>query len=139
MNTAVAQRQTLGVRLNNPGNLELGTQWFGLAPSKHRRFCTFKTPELGIRALAKVLLTYQRKHKLRTIDDIINRYAPPFENDTESYIKSVVRSTGFRRDEILELTDVVFLVPLVTAIIKHENAGYRYPPIVVETGCNAAL
>ncbi len=80
-----------GLRNNNPGNLELnGSTWQGLSSVQtDGRFCQFTEIVYGCRALIKTLITYVRKRKCRTIRDIINRWAPSNENNTESYIKYV--------------------------------------------------
>lgn len=50
-----------GLRNNNPGNIEAGSNpWEGQTGSDGR-FATFATPEHGIRALGKNLLSYQRQ------------------------------------------------------------------------------
>ena len=61
-----------GVRNNNPGNIDrTAVVWQGEdrspeALKREARFCVFVTPQAGFRAVAKTLLTYQRKHGLRT-------------------------------------------------------------------------
>lgn len=131
-----------GVRNNNPGNIRRvrGQHWLGESPEQtDPAFVQFVSPEYGIRALATVLLTYQRRHKLRTIDDIIARWAPPTENDTDAYVRAVERYTGVARDEPLDLRQHDLMCSLVEAIIAHECAGHRYPPDVVSRGVWAAL
>ena len=39
------------------------------------RFCVFRSPEWGIRALVKIIQTYERKYSLDTVRGIINRWA----------------------------------------------------------------
>lgn len=117
-----------GLRNNNPGNIDYnGTNWQGLDDPMHDgRFCRFKTPTYGIRALARVLIAYYDKHGLNTVERIINRWAPPVENDTESYIVMVCKTTGFSRAEKLNLHRFEHLEPIVKAIIKHENGVQPY-------------
>ena len=63
-----------GIRNNNPGNLRQGDDWQGLAdPQIDKEFCVFQSSLWGIRALARVLLNYQRKHQLHTVTQIISR------------------------------------------------------------------
>src|SRR5262245_58187606 len=88
---------TRGERNNNPGNLREvdGVHWVGeRATDDDPAFEEFNTPEDGIRALAKTLLSYQRKHGLRTVTGIITRWAPSNENNTIAYIDAVARSMG---------------------------------------------
>ena len=65
-----------GLRNNNPGNLDHrdSVKWNGELPFDadiEPRFCRFESPVFGIRALCKVLLTYQRKYKVCTIAGIV--------------------------------------------------------------------
>ena len=112
-----------GIRNRNPGNIEYnGIQWDGLAAyTSDTRFCVFETMEYGVRALAKVLLTYQRKHGLSTVRQMIERWAPPSENDTESYVWHVAGVVGVTPDEPMDLASEGFLFRLARAIVDHEN------------------
>ena len=100
---------TLGSRNNNPLNIRRvsGQRWLGevLPLGGDRRgpggFCRFTTLEHGIRAAYQILDTYRRKYKAVCIEDIISRWAPPSENDTEAYIRSVCTLTGFGGQERL--------------------------------------
>jgi hypothetical protein len=127
-----------GIRNNNPGNIRHSKdKWQGMADEqKDSAFVTFKSPEFGIRAIARVLLQYQ-KRGLDTVGEIIRTYAPPSENDTNSYIKAVCRSCGVLPDDQLNLDDVEVMLPLVKAIIKHET-GSSYPDNVVMDGLRLA-
>lgn len=112
----------LGLRRNNPGNLRpLRERWLGETTKPGEPYCSFDSMENGVRALAKNLLTYQDKHKLRTVEKIISRWAPGNENDTEAYIRSVCKRTKFARAALLDLTDARTLYLLTEAIIWHEN------------------
>lgn len=119
----------LGIRLNNPGNLEWGDPWQGLVPRKEsmyassgnaqqKRFAQFTTPAYGIRALARTLITYQDKHGIRTVSAAIKRWAPPVENNTKAYIQQVEKAVG---GEFVDMHDYQYLRPMVEAIIHHEN------------------
>lgn len=136
---------TRGVRSNNPGNIDrTKTVWQGEDRSadalrREPRFCVFETPQAGFRALAKTLLTYQNKHGLRTVRDMINRWAPPKENDTEAYITQVAREVGVGSREIVSLSKQVPLQRMVTAIARHENGGLFWDEAVIEAGVRQAL
>ena len=136
---------TRGVRNNNPGNIDrTKTVWQGEDRSaealrREPRFCVFETPQAGFRALAKTLLTYQNKHGLRTVREIINRWAPPVENNTEAYIAQVAREVGVGSREIVSLSKQVPLQRLVTAIARHENGGLFWDEPVIEAGVRQAL
>ena len=81
-----------GLRNNNPLNIRRGgSQWQGLKREQaDSQFCQFTTMAYGWRA-AFVLLTrtYYHKYRLFTIEGIINRWAPPRENDTRAYVDTV--------------------------------------------------
>lgn len=128
-----------GVRNNNPGNIEAGSaNWQGQTGSDGR-FATFETPELGIRALARNLLTYQERHGLDTVQAIIHRWAPPGENDTGAYVGAVARAVGVGPTDRLNLRDPQTLQNLAGAIIRHENGQNPYPDATVRAGVDLAL
>ena len=117
-------KQPRGIRNNNPGNLRWGDPWQGLAPRNKRTdksFCQFINAAYGIRALARTLITYQDKYGLNTARGIISRWAPESENDTAAYVRSVANAVGVGADDPLDVQDYSVLVPLVEAIIRHEN------------------
>lgn len=116
-----------GIRNNNPGNIRWGSNWQGLVPEVERTdksFCQFKAPVYGLRAIVKIMFTYKDKYGLETVEGIINRYAPPNENNTQGYINRVCDKLGVKPDEPIELTDEV-LVWLIRAICGVEN-GDQY-------------
>lgn len=68
-------------------------------------FQQFDTPEAGIKAIDDQLRIYGSKHKIKTLRGVISRWAPPSENDTESYIKNVSQKTGLKPDEEIDLSN----------------------------------
>ena len=126
-----------GIRNANPGNLRKSAdKWQGLAVDQSdAAFFTFKAPEWGIRALCRVLLTYQDKYGLDTVEKIINRWAPPVENDTQAYINSVAGQMGVHPVHgTLDLHIYGFMLPLVKAIIRHENGEQPYSLATLNKG-----
>ncbi|SER29690.1 hypothetical protein SAMN05216522_1216 [Rosenbergiella nectarea] len=118
-----------GIRNNNPGNIRWGDDWQGLVPKSERTdksFCQFTAPEYGIRAMIIILRNYEKKHGLNTVRKIINRWAPPVENDTEAYINSVAKQVGVDADKVIDVTDSRVMIPLLEAIITHENGSQPY-------------
>jgi hypothetical protein len=117
-----------GIRNNNPGNLRrTADPWQGLTPKQTDiDFFTFKSEIYGIRALARTLIAYQDKHRLRTIRQIVSRWAPASENNTGAYIDAVARRTGLDADRPLDLHRFDQLKPVVEAIIRHENGQQPY-------------
>lgn len=131
-----------GIRNHNPGNLRKSqTYWMGLAEEQNDpAFYVFSEAKYGLRALYKVLLTYQSKYKLRTTAEIINRWAPPVENDTGAYIKSVCASCGIHADEEINLRkDKALAVRFIAAIVLHENGEQPYSDEAIEAAIRLAL
>ncbi|HIC8743099.1 structural protein [Klebsiella aerogenes] len=118
-----------GIRNNNPGNIRWGDDWKGLVPTAQRTdksFCQFTSPEYGIRAMIIIVRNYQRKYGLNTVSDIIKRWAPPNENNTQAYINSVAQATGVTPEQCIDTSDTRFMMKLLQAIIKHENGEQPY-------------
>ncbi|ECD4475387.1 hypothetical protein E0961_05965 [Salmonella enterica subsp. enterica serovar Livingstone] len=129
-----------GIRNNNPGNLEYSKSnpWVG-QNGDDGRFAKFETPEHGIRALGRNLMSYQRQG-IDTVSEIINRWAPPTDNnDTAAYIKAVCEQLGVSADEPLDSSNPDTLKALCAAIIQHENGSQPYSDQQLTNGVSAAL
>lgn len=93
-----------GVRNNNPLNLRVGNNWQGeLSVNTDGAFEQFVSTAYGFRAAAKTIRTYQSKHGLMTINDIIGRFAPPNENDTRNYAQFVAGKMGISKHATIDL------------------------------------
>jgi hypothetical protein len=68
-------------------------------------FQQYATTEEGIKAVDDNLKAYGTKHKINTLRGVISRWAPPSENDTDSYINFVSQKTGLKPDEEIDLTN----------------------------------
>jgi hypothetical protein len=130
-----------GLRNRNPGNIRSGAElWEGQTGCDEDGFCQFARDEDGIRALAKLLVGYYRRHGLGTVRRIIHRYAPPNENDTPAYVTSIARQLGVIAESRLQVDDPATLTALVKAIIRHENGTAAvYAGEVVAAGVRRAL
>ncbi|MCI0430213.1 MAG: structural protein [Rhodospirillales bacterium] len=117
-----------GIRNRNPGNIRKSRdRWKGLAPLQpDPAFFVFEAPLWGIRAMAVILRKYQRRHGLKTLAQIIARWAPAAENDTAGYLAAVSKTTGIGSRAQLDLSDGVTLRALIAAIIRHENGLQPY-------------
>lgn len=138
-----------GIRNNNPGNIRWGDDWKGLVPQAQRtdkNFCQFLDIKWGIRALVKVLLNYRKRpgmpgvgdSGIDTVREIISRWAPPNENDTEAYIQSVAKACGVKSNAAIDLTDKQLMMKMVQAIITHENGVQPYTDAILLTGIGLA-
>lgn len=116
-----------GERNNNPGNIRHGSKWKGLSSTQtDKDFCQFISPEYGIRAIFVLMRTYEKKHKLCSVREIINRYAPPKENNTEGYIQRTAKTLGVGTEDCLSVNDKEVAIELAKAIITVE-LGYQPP------------
>ncbi|KWV78606.1 MULTISPECIES: hypothetical protein [Pseudomonas] len=126
-----------GIRNFNPGNIRhaQGVRWQGMAAAQtDSAFVQFTAPRWGIRAIARVLITYQDKRlakdgsRIDTVREFVERWAPPSENDTNAYAASVARALGLHPDhEGVDVYDFDVMRTLVAAIIRHENGPGPLP------------
>lgn len=150
-----------GVRNNNPGNIRWGSPWQGLVKNgklQDASFCLFTDAAYGIRAIAATLITYYDKRKAKdgskidSIREVIERWAPPNENDTPAYANQIARVLQVSPDsETLNLHDYRTMRALVEGIIRHEcgdpkrygvtphnNVNEWYPDEVIDEGLRRA-
>ncbi|NBM49380.1 MULTISPECIES: structural protein [Proteus] len=126
-------RPARGERNNNPGNIRHGSKWQGLsAQQTDKDFCQFVSPEYGIRAIYKLLETYQKKYELNTVESIIDRYAPPNENNTVSYINRAAKDIGVSVNEPINVSSKPVAIALATAIVGVELGYQPYSQKVFE-------
>lgn len=141
----MANKQARGIRNNNPGNIDFNpaNDWRGQIGIEEGvpkpRFAKFDTPENGIRALGKVIRTYQNKHGLKTIEQIIARWAPSTENNTKAYTNAVAKKVGVSPSADINVNTSAMLLPLVEAIIQHENGYNPYIKGEIVEGVKRAL
>jgi len=115
---------TRGERNRNPGNIELdGLPWQGLATdcSLDDTFCVFTDVLYGVRALASVLLSYQRVHGLKTVRQIVHRWAMSKHPYIDLSASVFAARVGCSPDADLDLEHPAALSAVVRAIIQHEN------------------
>ena len=128
-----------GIRNNNPGNIRHGDKWRGLADKQtDASFCVFKAPEWGLRALVKILRNYQTKHGLKTVESIINRFAPQIENDPSSYILSVCQVLDVKPRDVIDVFEPGIMINLLKAVIRHENGIQPYSDEVLKKSLELA-
>lgn len=122
-----ATGQPLGVRYNNPGNLQPGGQ--------ERRY---GTPAEGLLAMANLLIKYAQNGR-DTVASIISKYAPPGTNNTAAYIARVVKELGVGAGDHLNLNDPSVLQRLMEAMIKVEQGFAPYSHALVGGAAQKAL
>ena len=130
-----------GIRNNNPLNIRHSAdQWEGMrAEQTDPAFVQFKTMAYGYRAAWKTLESYSKYFhdlpKAFNVRNIIMRWAPPTENDTDNYIRTVLSLTGLGGNENLtkpsRATGYERLELLVRAMTTME-CGIPYKEVDVE-------
>ena len=130
-----------GIRNNNPGNIRGSSiEWQGQVGVDDKGFCIFDSNENGIRALCRLLVIYQTKYSLDTINGIIHRWAPPSDgNDSGAYVRAVCAALGVGPDDPLDVTQPTLLGNLAAAIIQHENGMQPYSVVTIRIGVSLAL
>jgi hypothetical protein len=126
-----------GIANCNPGNIRRSrVRYKGEChPSTDESFKQFEAMEWGYRAIFILLDTYRVRYGLRTLSEMIARYAPPSENHTALYIDAVCDMTGIGADEPLNTRSKRDMIPLVGAMSKVEN-GVQPDFEDVEAGFN---
>ena len=142
-----------GIRNNNPLNIRLSSdKWQGQinanvnannnnsSPKGDAEFVQFYSMEYGWRAAFVILCrTYYGKYGLKTIRDIVTRWAPPKENNTPAYIRHVSDYTGIGPDRDLgdPQTHPTNWLLIGYAMAVMEN-GKTLPPIPMIKGFSLA-
>jgi len=125
---------TRGERNNNPGNIRHvpGVDWVGQAATQaDDAFVRFTDPIYGIRAITRIMKSYERQG-IETVADVIDRWAPPNENNSEAYVTDVCNRCGVQPDDRV---DFVAIMPnLIKAIIHHENGENIYTDEQINQG-----
>lgn len=136
------QPNTAGVRGKNPLNLKGGSKWIGRIGQDSRGHIIFKDEIYGTRAAIINLRSYWVKHRLRTVRQIINRWAPPTDtigsipgnpkNNPSAYAAFVSKKSGLPVDGEIALFnnqggvhDPDQLFRLIDAMATYEN-GHKY-------------
>ena len=111
------------MRNNNPLNIRHSAdQWQGARKEQTDKcFVQFKSMAYGYRAAWKTMQTYYRRFctqsKPYTVENIIRRWAPPDENPTEAYIRTVVRLSGIGERVCLLPPEDVNAYPYLSRLI----------------------
>lgn len=125
-----------GIRNNNPLNLSY-VPGQG-ASGSDGRFGVYPTMQQGVAADTRQLLRYQDVYGLNTVRGIINRWAPPGENNTSAYVTAVAARMGVTPDTPLNLHDQATAAALVAAM-AHQETGRDLDKRVIAQGVASAL
>ena len=125
---------TRGIRNNNPLNIRHSAdRWQGARIMQtDPDYVQYKDIKWGFRAAWKILdtycLTFKKEGKAYNVKNIIGRWAPPTENDTDAYVRAVVKLSGLGGNENMprpkhywNFEEVDKLVRLIRAMVCVEN------------------
>lgn len=137
-----SRRLPRGLRNSNPLNIRHtnGCPWQGEV-GQDAGFCIFLDNAWGYRAAFRLLKTYNDRHHIYSVREIIRRWAPPSENNTRSYIARVCNITGLRpQDNIVadsaneqDQQDAMRLVRAM-AMVENGCGEERLPMEEIERG-----
>lgn len=128
-----------GIRNNNPGNLNyVGQNGATLEDHATPRFARFNSAFEGFAALGKQIKAYYNGtskaagyQKLQSVEDIISRFAPASENNTQAYINKLSKMLGVGRGDSLNIQDPQVLATLMNGVTQIENGKNPYAPEMV--------
>lgn len=127
-----------GIRNNNPLNIRIGNNWLGeVVYPTDSVFEQFSDMKWGVRAAFIILWNYMNRYNLRTIPEIVTRWAPKSENDTLNYIKQVSKLSGYDTSYRFEWTNRGEMCSLFQAMCVVEN-GVQIKWADIEEGYNLA-
>lgn len=118
-----------GIRNHNPLNIEAREEWVGQI-GDDGRFIIFETPLHGFRAAGRIMRS-KAKRGVRTIESIINEWAPHNENHTQNYINFVSDKAGYPADMVLN--DAAYPAVL-SAMVTMENGQNPYTMDEIKRG-----
>ena len=129
--TAVTMATKLprGYRNNNPLNIRFSSanNWLGkVIPNTDGVFEQFTSMAYGYRAALYLIRKYISSG-LTTVSEIISRWAPANENNTNNYIYLVCDITGYTPGTTLRAGDKQQLIDLVYAMAIVENGQQPKP------------
>jgi hypothetical protein len=124
-----------GVRNNNPLNLSYRGQEGTIASDG--RFGIYGTPEAGVAAAERQLLKYQAGGT-DTLTKVIDKWAPPGDNDTAGYIAEVSKRTGIDPNQRLDFHDEKTASAIIAAMARRET-GRDYDREVIQRGVDQGL
>ena len=122
-----------GYRNNNPLNIRISNNaWKGkVKPNTDGVFEQFTSTAYGYRAAMVLIRTYINRYNCNTLAKIIERWAPPSENSTASYIANVAKRMGvsaatfinpYNREQIESLMYAMSISENGTNVMPDTNA-----------------
>ena len=132
MDQTPPQSSIIGQRINNPYNIRQYDQGFLGESGEDSGFVSFEDPMYGVRAADKVLTTYGTKRGINTIRGLINRFAPPSENDTRNYVNYISGQLGIDPDAEVDLSDPEMRARILSPMAMMESRSEYSPGQITE-------
>ena len=111
------------VERNNPGNLRFANQTEAVDKDE-QGFAVFPSVEKGWDALYRQIEL--DKGRDLTLDQFVNKYAPPSENDTTAYLKSLQKQLNTSKNTDINKLDTK---ELAISIAKQEGFSGKFPEL----------
>ena len=124
------KKEPRGIRNNNPLNIRYNAnnKWHGriVTEKQDKEFEEFVQMMWGYRAAFIIIKNYMESG-LTTVAQIIKKWAPPKENNTQKYIRTVCEKANLFEDEQLDFLMPCKMVPLVKAMALVEVGSVPAP------------
>ena len=140
----------LGIRNNNPGNLE-PAGWIGeMGVGDGGRFARYDTLIHGLRAFGRQLIAYQTKRNIVSMGPwidanevrhrgVIDTWAPSNENNTNAYIATVCKTMGCLSTDHFNFKTTAFLFWAITAMGEVEQGKAAFHVYVSDADIDAGV
>lgn len=131
-------REPRGYRNNNPLNIRHSkSRWAGMrGVQTDEEFVQFESMEMGYRAACLVVLTYRKRYNRRTIRQIIERWAPKRENNTNVYVYHVCEWMHIGNPDHIVTMDEI---PSLIQAMSRQETGRVADPVQVRRGFEMAV
>jgi hypothetical protein len=116
----ISRKITRGYRNNNPGNIRKSSSAWSGKVGDDGTFEMFSEMWYGVRAIAKILLTYQTTYGVDTLYDVGARYAPGSDNGGADYGAGLASTLGIDENDTIDIS--TNLQNIIHAIIINENS-----------------
>ena len=130
----------LGLRQNNPGNIRPGAGFYG-ETGEGGGYATFGSEDEGLRAIARLLGTYDDKYGINTLRGLTSRYAPRSDNKLsyDNYLSYLSSTLGLDPDEEFDLKGRRDdLIPAIVGFEQGRDYEGRYSDDQISRAISAA-
>jgi hypothetical protein len=117
-------RPSIASRNNNSGNLRMAGQ-LGATKDPESGFARFESPTIGFLALERQMRRYKENNM--TLEQMVNAYAPPHENNTAEYLQRMERLTGSRGNTNLRYIKTEDLAKAIALLESGTTVNNRNP------------